>query len=128
MRYLLGLLTITTAFVLSSCGSDSPEGTVKQFLKNIDNFEHDKAEACITDHYRESLDNIKKASADWSESKKQTYQKVDKPYNVILKEKTDSTASVFVGLDTDSGVPVRTMFLLKKRNGRWLIDKSEELF
>jgi len=101
---------------------------VKQFLKNVDNFEYDKAEACVTDHYRESLNNIKKASADWSESKKQAYKKVNKPYNVILKEKTDSTASVFVGLDTDDGTPIRTMFLLKKRDGKWLIDKSEDLF
>jgi len=87
MKYLLGILTLATAFFVSSCASDSPEGTVKQFLKNIDNFEHDKAEACITDHYRESLDNIKKATADWSESKKQTHKTGPKPYNIILKEK-----------------------------------------
>lgn len=128
MRYLLRILTIATAVIMFSCGNDSPEATVKQFLKNIDNFEHDKAEACITDQYRESLDNVKKASADWSESKKETYKKVPKPYNILLKEKTDSTASVFVGLDTDGGMPMRTMFFLKKRNGKWLIDKSEEQF
>lgn len=128
MKYLLRILTIATAFIMSSCGNDSPEATVKQFLKNIDNFEHDKAEACITDQYRESLDNVKKASADWSESKKKTYKKVAKAYNILLKEKTDSTASVFVGLDTDGGMPMRTMFFLKKRNGKWLIDKSEEQF
>ncbi|AYB32228.1 DUF4878 domain-containing protein [Chryseolinea soli] len=128
MRYLLRILTITTAFALLSCGSDSPEETVKQFLKNVDNFEYDKAEACVTDHYRESLDNIKKASAEWSESKKQTYKKLSKAYNVLLKEKTDSTASVFVGLDGDSGMPLRTMFFLKKRDGKWLIDQTEEQF
>ena len=128
MRYLLRILTIATAFIMFSCGKDSPEGTVKQFLKNIDNFELDKAEACITEHYRESFDNVKEVSASWSESKKETYKKVAKPYYILLKEKTDSTASVFVGLDTDGGMPMRTMFFLKKRNGKWLIDKSEEQF
>lgn len=128
MRYFLRILTIATAVIMFSCGDDSPEGTVKQFLKNVDNFEHDKAETCITDQYRESLDNIKKASAGWSESKKETYKKVAKAYNILLKEKTDSTASVFVSLDTDDGMPMRTMFLLKKRNGKWLIDKSEDQF
>jgi hypothetical protein len=126
MRYLLQILTVATAFIVFSCGSNSPEGTVKQFLKSIDNFEHDKAGECITANYRESLDNIKKATAGLSESKKQEYKKMAKPYNVLLKEKTDSTASVFVGLDSDGGMPMRMMFFLKKVNGEWLIDKSEE--
>jgi len=128
MKYLLGILTITTALILSSCGSDSPEGTVKQFLRSVDNFEHDKAATCITSNYRESLDNIKKATADLSESKKQEYKNTAKPYNILLKEKADSTASVFVSLDGDGGEPLRMMFFLKKRDGKWLIDKSEDQF
>jgi len=121
------ILAIIIACFALSCRNDSPEGTVKQFLKSVDNFELDKAEACVTDGYRESLDNMKKAIAGWSESKREEYKKVPKPYNILLKEKTDSTASVFVSADAD-GMPMRTMFLLKKRNGKWLIDATEEQF
>lgn len=114
------------ACIVLSCSSGSPEGTVKAYLKHVDHFEYDKAETCITTHYHESLNNIKKFSASWSESKKEAYKKTPKPYNVLLKEQTDSTASVFVSADTDGGEPMRTMFFLKKRNGQWLIDQTED--
>ena len=120
------ILTAVIACIVLSCSSGSPEGTVKEFLKHVDNFEYDKAETSITTRYHESLDNIKRGSAAWSESKKEAYKKTPKPYQVLLKEQTDSTASVFVSADTDGGMPMRTMFFLKKRNGQWLIDQTEE--
>jgi len=120
------ILAAFIACIVLSCGSGSPEGTVKEFLKHVDNFEYDKAETCITTRYHESLDNIKSSTATWSESKKESYKKTPKPYRVQLEEQSDSTASVFVSADSEGGEPLRTMFLLKKRNGQWLIDETQD--
>lgn len=120
------ILTAIIALVVLSCGSGSPDGTVKEYLKHVDNFEFDKAKTSTTPRYYESIDNMKKGSADWSESKKEAYKKTPKPYHVELQEQTDSTASVFVSADSEGGMPMRMMFYLKKRNGQWLIDQTEE--
>jgi hypothetical protein len=105
---LLALLTV-------GCGESSPSGTLKSFLKAVDDDDYSKARSCMTSEAAEELTpglfNEAVAMCDEEEGIKQV--------SIIDEEITGDTAEVQFEIEFNSGFTDEATAYLVKDNGKW---------